>query len=479
MPRSTLNRGGCKPCCAAVLLVGILGLASSARATVDWSLNGSVGYDANPDRVAVDPHGSGTLFGGGTLTVDELRPRLTAQVGANLGYIEYLSGGLGGQVIGSLVADLRYALVPKQLFWVFDDRFGQGTANTLAPPSIGNRENVNVLSTGPSLVVPLTDLNRFQADARFGATTFSSSDLPDNYRYSGTVSLIHKLSLISALSLSGDYTRVNYSGVSALTINQPGSNGGPSIPVTDTGYGDYDRENVYVGYRSNNKITVLSLDLGVGRVTQNGTDYDAPLVRFSISQRVSPYWTVGLSASQQYTDGSENFSAAIDHSGVPLPGSTPPGVTQGTQTLPLTSQPTRTEQVRATSSWLTTRTLLSADVAAARDRYLVDSQNDDNRINADLGLTRRLTRRSDLHLGARYERREYPVYGATDKTATLNGTYSWQFDPNFQFYTSYVFEKRNSTIGEYAYIDNRFVIGLRYTPTHYRDSMLTRFAPAR
>ena len=164
-----------------------------ASATVDWTLDGNVGYDTNPGRVSHDPKGSATLYGGGTLTVDESRPRLDAKVGANVGYLEYLTGGYGGQPLGSASADLRYALIPKTLFWSLDDRFGQGTSNVLAPASPSNRVNVNTFSTGPSLVLPLNSVTRMQADARYGIDTFGGGTLPDDTRYTGSLGLIRQM----------------------------------------------------------------------------------------------------------------------------------------------------------------------------------------------------------------------------------------------------------------------------------------------
>ena len=61
--------------CATVLGLGALAISTNASAYIDWSLNGYGGYDTNPGRTEHDAKGSATLFGGGTVTIDESRPR--------------------------------------------------------------------------------------------------------------------------------------------------------------------------------------------------------------------------------------------------------------------------------------------------------------------------------------------------------------------------------------------------------------------
>lgn len=449
-----------RPAAAAVGLA----LALPAGATVDWTLDASAGYDTNPGRVSADPKGSATVYAGGTLTVDEHRPRLDVTAGANLGYLDYLELGYGGQVIGSLSTDIRYALIPKTLYWNLDERFGQGTENVLAPASPSNRTNVNIFSTGPSLVLPLNTRTRLVADARFGLDTYGSGSLPNDDRYSASLGFVRQLSPRSTLSLNGDYLKVHYASYDSNTT--VGSN--PVLPLP-TQVADYDRTSAYLRYQAAGRRTDWTFDAGVSRVNQQGQGFTSPVVRATVRHKVSAFWSVDLAASREFSDGAQSFAGQILRSGIPLPNQPPPGIVYTTQNLPLNNQPLRTDLVRAGATWQTPRTTVTLGAHYATDRFLLEQGSDDDRTGADVGFTRRLSPHTDLHLGASFEERQFPGIGASDRTAYASATYSWQFDPSFQCYTGYNFEKRDSTSG-YNYTDNRITIGIRYTPWHRQSS---------
>ena len=432
-----------------------------AVAVVDWSLNGSTGYDTNPGRQAQGGSGSATLFGGGTLTVDEHRPRLDTTVGANLGYQEFLTNGYKGQLVGSVVGNLRYALIPKTLFWTIDDTFGQGTSNALAAATPANRTNVNVFSTGPTLVLPLNSVMRLQADARYGRDTYENGYQPNDERYSGSLGLIRQLSPASTLGLNGDYVKVQYSSRNGNLTNPllPGGNVYQAA--------DYERKSAFLRYTASDKRNTLSLDAGGSKVTQSNQTFNSPLVRLNLTHKVSSFWSVAASGGREFTDGAQNFASSVGRSGVPLPNTTPPGVPQSTQTLPLTNQPLRTDSGSASATFQATRTTFSFGGGISHDRFLLTTRSDDDRTNANVSFSRRLSPFTDLHLGASYEYRDFIHIGVSDRTTYANATYSWQIDPAFRVFTSYNYEKRSSSAGIYSYTDNRFVLGVTYTPQHH------------
>ena len=446
---------------ALLVIAGAAGVSGTADAYIDWSLNGQVGYDDNPGRVEHGAQGSTTAYVGATVAVDESRPRLDTTIGANIGYLDYLQGGYTGQVNGSASVDIRYALVPKVLFWTVDDHFGQGTANVLAPASPENRIQVNTFTTGPTLVLPLNSVTRVRADARVGFDTFSDETLPNDTRYTGSLALIRQLTPLSDLSLNGDYTKVSYRyGSGDYTGQFPGE-----TSAALESYGDYDRESAFVRYETSNKRTRWNVDLGAARINQDGQTFNSPLVRAAWDHKVSAFWSVNLAGGREYTDGAQAFGTAIDRSGIPLPNTPPSGNVYTTQTLPLTNQPMRTDSGRAGIAFVGTRTTFNAGVDVARDRFVLAIESDDNRTGADFGVTRRLTPYSDLHAGASYQVRQFVGIGESDRTTYGNVLYNYRIDPSFQLYCGYNFEKRVST-SYYSYTDNRVMIGVRYTPTH-------------
>lgn len=458
---------------------GLIGVALAvalgslpAGAVVDWSLNGSTGYDTNPGRLLSGSSGSATLFGGGTLTVDEHRPRLDTTVGANLGYQEYLSGGYRGQVVGSVVGSLRYALIPKTLFWSIDDTFGQGTTNALAAATPSNRTNVNVFSTGPTLILPLNSVTRLQADARYGRDTYENGYQPNDDRYTGSLGLIRQLSTLSSLGLNLDYAKVVYS-------SRNGNLATPGLPGNLYQAADYDRQSAFMRYTTGDKRNTLSLDAGASKVSQSGQTFNSPLVRLNLSHKVSSFWSVAASGGREFTDGAQNFASSVSRSGVPLPNTPPAGVPQTTQTLPLTNQPLRTDSGSASATYQAVRTTLSFGAGLAHDRFLITTRSDDNRTNANVSFSRRLSPFTDLHLGATYEYRDFINIGVSDRTTFANATYGWQIDPVFRVYAAYNYEKRNSSTHVYSYTDNRIVIGVTYTPQrHARGSAAVGAPPA-
>ena len=275
--------------------------ASPARADVTWGVNAGVGHSDNITRSASDEIDEIITVAGFTLELEEKTRRIDADVDADISYYDYMDNTYDSEVIGGLDGHLVFGILPERLLWSLEDNFGQARQNQFEADRPDNRENINLLSTGPDLTLNLGSTMSLLLSGRYALTQYEDSPL-DNERVMGSAGLRRQLSQTSSLSLMAMHETTEYDDPTTVS--------------------EYEVQSLYARYSADGARTTLSTDLGYTELTGLGEDADGPFMQLNASRQLSAASTLTLGAGSQFSNGGDVFRRLQSAHGVaaePIP----------------------------------------------------------------------------------------------------------------------------------------------------------------
>jgi hypothetical protein len=320
--------------------------------------------------------------------------RLTADVVADVSYVDYLDDTFDSEVLGNAAANVQLGIVPERFIWVIEDSFGQIRSDIFAAPTPRNREDVNVLSTGPDFLTRLGNRNLMRLSGRYGRTDYEES-LLDQESVGGTLSFIRELSGASSVSLNGEVTSYEYS--------------------ESTAFSDYDRRSVYLGYEMQGARTTLSAQLGYTMVDFGAQDSDGLLVRLDLTRRVSSTSALSFGIGSSFSDAGDAFRQAQRL----RPGR------NDTQPTIATADAFRRDFVNVGWEWERHRTNLGLTAGYTSESYERQPELDREYYTAGAHIGRQLGRSVNVNLNARFEREKFDN-GFDDDTLRVGAEWYWE-----------------------------------------------------
>jgi hypothetical protein len=372
---------------AAIAAALALPQAAHSQAAVDntWylTLESGIEYTDNVSRAQVDEESetvgiAGLLFG---VTTD--RPRLDADVAANLQYRKYLDDTFESEVVGGVDALVAYAFIPERFVWVVEDSFTQIASNIAAVDTPDNRENVNFLSTGPDLTIGLTSRTSLQLSGRVSDTYYEERDT-DTQGLSGSLALIRQMSDASSVSLNGSVAEVDFD---------------------EEVFSDYRIDSAFLRWSTLTERTTLVLDGGYNRVDQDDPfdlieddTSDGLLARIEFSRAVASRSRVGVIAGTGMETPGQGLQRLQDVTGVD-PGSDEDAIVGS-------------DAYRADYAFLTFNTdwergTFAAVIDARSESHEVETEADRDAYGALLEASRQISRRFDVSVDGRYTRNNF------------------------------------------------------------------------
>lgn len=419
---------------ALVLPAGLLAwlLAPCARAAQPgYQLSAGV---IQTDNVQQLPNGTSDVIAMEELgfTWHDRRPRLDADIDADLANLTYLHHSFGDQQIGNFIGQARVALDPQVVFWHIDDNFGQGRINALQGISPENRENINYFSTGPQLLLPLGTATLLDVNARYGKVTYQSSPF-DNNRYNGGVGLIHELSAISSVSFNLRDEHVSFSN--------------------DKLSPDYDSQQAFVRYDATGRRTVLGIDLGYGRLRTDAGNNGNVVARLELSRKLSAYSTLAASFGRQYSDAAAAFVLAQTIGG---------GTNLNTQATVQSGAPFTSTYGTLGWNFVHSRTGLNVTAAYYKESYQQQHALDDNRAQIDARAWRLLRPTLKLELIEGYLREKYLDTSGTSTQTSTQAQLTWRASRHLSVLLNYALANRHSDIPDTSFTEHRIWLSVGY-----------------
>ena len=89
------------------------------------------------------------------LAFDEDTRLIQAKAESDLAFLEFQNDDYPSELVGNFYGTGRLSFAPDRFSWVLQENFGQQQITPGAPTTPSNLENINFVSTGPDLTVPV------------------------------------------------------------------------------------------------------------------------------------------------------------------------------------------------------------------------------------------------------------------------------------------------------------------------------------
>ena len=248
-----------------------------------WEFGVSQEYSDNIRRApegeeTIDVVRTGSI--GGRLLAD--RAGLEGDAEIRVDYIDYREGTFDKEVRGQGSADLIWHLAPERFSWTLQERLAVVEERSTEPLSPGNRQQINVFSTGPDYRLRLGGTRFLDAGARYTDLRYSRSET-DNRRMGIQLQLGHRPSPVLENRLILDATRTHF----------------PQRADTR----DYDRQDLYGRTALRGATTRTIADLGVTSIQRAaGEDVTGGLARLAWERDMTPVTQLRLNLAGEYSD---------------------------------------------------------------------------------------------------------------------------------------------------------------------------------
>ncbi|HEY6923304.1 MAG TPA: outer membrane beta-barrel protein [Steroidobacteraceae bacterium] len=375
------------------------------------------------------------------LTWHDERPRLDADIDADLSHLTYVPRIFADQVIGNLIGSAKVGLVPQVLFWDISDNFGQGVTDPLAAVTPQNRENINYFTTGPELLMQVGGDNFLHVRGTYGKTSYQRSQLDAN-RFGAGLGFIHRLSSVVDVSLNLNGERNNY--------------------AYDNLFPDFSTQEAFVHVDAKGSRTTLGADLGYGRIETSSSDVNGVVTpssshgsvtaRLQATRKLSASSTLSMSAGREYSDAAAAFQVAQVLSGANL----------GTQQTVQTNGPFTMVYETVGWNWARGRSTLGITASHFKDTYVETAGLDDTRAEIDLNASRRLSPTVQVSLLEQYLRQVFTNVAGNSTVSTTDARLAWQPSRRITVSFDYMFSRRSSEVRSTDYRENTVWLSIGY-----------------
>lgn len=354
--------------------------------------------------------------------------RCNSALGADFAYLIYQQGTLDDSTSASLNWTGDCQITPY-LYWRASDHLSESARDNRGTNTVANRERKNVFSTGPQLVIPLTDLDSLLASANWQKTNFEESTENNSERWVGNARLQRNFSPVMQGWLSTSYSNAEFDSARELQVTS--YRGGLSRQVSRTRFsGD-------AGWSTLERETE-----GGGSAETEGVVWN---MRVSHDLR-NANASVFASVARDLTDVANDVEIAF--------GDVRFSFTE-TQAVELTSF-TVGSRVALESGYR-----VSGSVYAQEYVYLGTDEIEEM-LGARLGVNRALSSVLSAFSTVRYERQDFEPAGSTsDEYAAVLGL-SYQRTQDLSFDLSIGHETQDSTGGLAEYHENWVAATINY-----------------
>jgi len=180
--------------------------------------------------------------------VDHDSPRFGLEAAGVAERVEYLDDTLAPENLLALAARADWRIVPNRLVWRLENYLQQVPIDTTQSFGPGNRQESNVLWTGPDLSFRVARLYPVELGVRYGNYRYEETD-GDHDRVAGRLRIGRQLSRQRQIFVGGQTMRVWYDHE-----GRPGEAG--------TVIGDFDQRDIFVGFEHESAVTAFSVAIG-------------------------------------------------------------------------------------------------------------------------------------------------------------------------------------------------------------------------
>ena len=414
-------------------IAAVLGAATPRDAhalRINYALDFNAEHNDNLLLTPTDPLATTLLRPGLGVEVLHDTSVLQMHLSGRAEYRHYDRGGLQDGIDGTFSGRVNWVAIPERLSFSVVDQLTLQPVDALAADAPGNRQQVNVLSAGPTLQFEWGDDWRGSAELRWVRSEAEITDAFNSRRTDLALRATRRLSPGSRFSFNLQHQQVAFDSEAVAR--------------------DYDRTQVFARWtRTLNRVD-MAVDLGYSRLDYRralpgfADGRSDPMFRASATWRPNDAHRFDLSYSSQFSDVASDALAGVETIEAP-----PAGVQTGDTVV--NASPFLERRLEGEYTWTATRWTFSASPFLDRLRYQDTDQFDQN--GYGLGVEASWRARRDLRIGftGALDHNRYVNLDRDDETRrySLNARYHWVRHWSGVF-TLARYERRSSAPGQRA-----------------------------
>ena len=432
-------------------------MVASAQQAREWSMDAGLEHSDNIRRTD-DGSASDTIAQAGiAINFNDTRPRLDTQIGADLKYWSYLDNTYKDEVVGGFNGGLTYSFKPERFTWMVHDNFGQVAADPRSTVTAGNRRNVNFLTTGPDVTLPLGGtVNSLVLSGRYSRVNYDSANDTsidpnvnggngqNNVKYLGSLGLVHRLSDEMSVSLNGSTTRTQYDSDPALIQNAQ----------------DYDVREASLGFDAKGIRTTLGASAGYTELRFDNENHSGLLARLSLSRKIGTRSTVMAEVGTQYADTADTFAQ----------GQVFRGVDSNTSDATASNDPFKSDYLNLSWVLIGARSTMTLALYTRKETHEHETDLDRKVQTLSVDASRRLGPRVTFTATGRYIRDRFEstpavvTAGNVDLDSwSVGGGFQWLIGRSLGTQLRFDHQQGSGTGDSRTYTENRIYAGLTFT----------------
>ena len=270
-----------------ILVVGLLTTSlANGQSQFEAEFRAGLGGSDNLQRVGNGDSGDTIATGGFTFAWLQETARAEIELRSEFDYLEYLDDTFSSEWIGGLTALFDFTLIEDRLSWSLEDNFGQLAVSPFEAISPDNRQDLNFLTTGPTLSLLGGSRNELDLDFRYSNIDYEILD-SDHERTSGNLRLGRVLNRDNVVSLNLGNERIEFDEEALF----------PPIDIR-LAFLRFER------VRSRSRFT---LDLGYNEAETGGTEDDGFLARFEWAIEPATTRSLVFSGGSEFSNQADLF----------------------------------------------------------------------------------------------------------------------------------------------------------------------------
>lgn len=408
-------------------------------ARVDYTLDAGVEDNSNIALSHLDPISQRYFRAGLGFVVTEDVSALQVNLSGRAEYRNYRTDLFDDTLDGTLAGRVNWTAIPDRLFFSLDDSLSVQPVDALAPNAPGNRQQVNVVSLGPSLLFNWTPVWRGRAELRYINSNAEISDEFNSEHVALALSAARNLTETSTLSLLTQARQVDVDN--------------------DIAARDYHRYDLFARYARNLSRFSLAIDTGYSWVDyRQGAGRSDPLLRANLSWNMTARSTLSAMASSQFSD---TASDALRSLSMATSGAVPDSVLTGDAII--NASPYVVRNTELGYEYTATRTRFSAGGFAQKRDYADSNEFDQKGHGAYLDTE--WTLRPALTFGIHVARDtlKYTSMSREDKTLRAGANLRYQLARHWRTGLSFDRYERDSTDSGQSVAQNIVYLSISYS----------------
>lgn len=373
----------------------------SGTADIDLRIGG--GYSDNIRRSQTAQQSASYDFVG--LSFDYFRDggRVSADLLGDIEQRSYSQSTLSNEPVGSITAAVDADLVRNVLSWFVRDSYSQGRTNVFRAAGPGNRQEINVFSTGPRVQATLGSRTFLRGTATKSSSNFSSSTRLDADRLNYEIGLYRAVSSTTEIGIGGSRIETDFD----------------DSPVESriTSY--------FVSYQRELARGSANVQVGKTKSDFDGVETDSPTYQVGWSRGVGSRSRVSINAEHGITDYTDAF----------LRGNAGTTVSPGPSDIILVRNTYEYSNLSLNYTLSMERGGLSVGLGAGESQYLQSSAvsgfTNDNR-SLNFSFNRTIRPRLQFQFLTRVFERRYSQLGSKQTSVNSSVTLTKQFARRFQ-----------------------------------------------